>query len=100
MKLKLKHMVKKVVIVRKKIVSTKFTLRLSQEFAQAVNIYCKTVEIKPKKFIRDAIVKDLIRTYVDLQREDYIYLSDKFPKVKKPLKEYLESMKLTFEITE
>ena len=45
-------------------------------------------------------MKDLIRTYVDLQREDYIYLGDKFPEVKKPLKKYLESMKLAIEITE
>lgn len=77
-----------------------FTVRLSQELAQAVNIYCEIIEIEPEPFIRDAIVKDLIRTYVDLQREDYIYLDDKFPLVKKPLKKYLESMKLAIEITE
>jgi len=31
---------------------TEFTVRLSQEFAQGVKIYCKTIEIEPKEFIR------------------------------------------------
>ena len=43
-------------------------------------------------------MKDLIRTYLDVQREDYIYLGDKFPGVKKTLKKCLESMKLAIEI--
>ena len=87
-------------IVRNKDDSTEFTVRLSEKFAQAVNIYCETIEIGPEEFIRDAIVKDLIRTYLDVQREDYIYLGDKFPVVKKPLKKCLESMKLAIEIIE
>ncbi len=45
-------------------------------------------------------MKDLIRTYLDVQREDYIYLGDKFPEVKKPLKKCLEVMKLAIEIME
>lgn len=45
-------------------------------------------------------MKDLIRTYVELQSEDHIYLGDKFPRVKKPLKKCLESMRLTIEIRE
>ncbi len=62
-----------------------------------MNIYSKTIEIEPEQFIRDAIVKDLIRTYVDLQSEDYIYLGDKFPKVKKPLMQFFEVMRLKIE---
>ena len=65
--------IKKEVIVRNKDKITEFTVRLSQEFAQTVNIYFETIEIEPEQFIRDAIVKDLIRTYLDVQREDYIY---------------------------
>jgi len=45
-------------------------------------------------------VKDLIRTYVDLHSEDYIYLGDKFPEVKKPLKICLEAMNLAIKIME
>ena len=85
--------------VRNRDDSIKFTVRLSQKFAQTVNIYCETIEINPEQFIRDAIVKDLIRTYVELQSEDFIYLGDKFPEVKKSLKKCLESMKLAIEMT-
>ena len=47
--------------------------------------------------IRDAIVKDLIRTNVELQSEEYIYVGDKFPEVKKPLKQFFEVMRLAIE---
>lgn len=90
-------MIKKVVIVRNKDENTEFTVRLSQGFAQAVNIYCNTIEIEPKQFVRDAIVKDLIRTHVELQSEEYIYVGDKFPEVKKPLKQFFEVVRLTIE---
>ena len=32
------------------------------------------------------IVKDLIQTYAELQSEKYIYVSDKFPKFKNPIR--------------
>lgn len=37
-------------------------------------------------------------TYVELQSEDYIYLGDKFPEVKKLLKKSLKTMKLVREM--
>lgn len=88
------------VFVRNKDDSQGFTVRVSQELTQAVNIYCETIEIESKQFIRDAIVEKLIRTYVELKSEDYIYLGDKFPEVKKPLKKSLEAMKLVIEMRE
>ncbi len=61
------------------------TLHLSQEFAQAVNIYYETIEIESEHFIRDAIVEKLIHSYGDIKSEEYIYVGTKFPEVKKPL---------------
>ncbi len=91
------YTIKKVVIVRNKDDNPKFTVRLSQELAQAINIYCETIEMKPEQFIKDAIVKDLMRTYVVLQPENYICLGDKFPEVKKPLNMCFEVMRLMIE---
>ncbi len=74
--------------------------QLSQEFIQAVNIYCETIEIEPEQFIRDAIVEKLIHSYGDIKSEDYIYVGTKFPEVKKPLKNCLKAMKLAINIVE
>lgn len=70
-------------------------VQLSRDIAKALKVYCETIEIEPEQFINDAIVKDLIQTSVDLQSEEYIYVGDKFPEVKKPLKQFFEVMKLT-----
>ncbi len=64
---------KDLIIIEEKNNKLEFVVKLSQEIAHAIKIYCETIEVKPEQFIRDAIMKDLIRTYVDLQREDYIY---------------------------
>ncbi len=73
-------------------------VQLSRDIAKALNVYCEIIEIEPEQFIKDAIVKDLIQTSVDLQSEEYIYVGDKFPEVKKPLKPFFEVMKLTIEL--
>lgn len=93
-------MIKKVVIVRSKYDNTKFVVQLSQEFGQAVNIYCETIEIEPEQFIRDAIVEKLIHSYGDIKSENYIYVGTKFPEVKKPLKDCVKTMKLAIEVME
>ena len=92
--------IKKVIIVRNKDDNTKFVAQLSKEFAQAVNIYCETIEINPEQFIRDAIVEKLIHSYVDIKSEDFIYVGTKFPEAKKPLKNCLKAMKLAIKIVE
>ena len=74
--------------------SVEFLIKSPQVVVDAIKIYCETIEIKPEQFIKDAIVKDLIHTYGDLQSEEYIYVGDKFPEVKKPLKHFFDAMKL------
>ena len=77
--------------------SVDFLIKSPQVVVDAIKIYCETIEIKPEQFIKDAIVKDLIHTYGDLQSEQYIYVGDKYPEVKKPLKMWLGVMKLAIE---
>jgi len=91
---------KEEITIERKRDKSEFLVKLSQEIANAVEIYCETIEIRPEQFIRNAVVKDLIRTFVNIQSEDYIYLGDKYPEVKKPLKKCLETMKLAIEIME
>jgi len=43
---------------------------LNKVIAQLEHFHLKN---NSKQFIRDVIVKDLIRTYVELQSEDFIY---------------------------
>ena len=94
------YMIKKIGITRKKGKSVKITVRLPQDLARSVNVYCETIEIEPEQFIRDAIVEKLIHSYGDIKSEDYIYVGTKFPKVKKSLKNCLKAMKLAIEIVE
>lgn len=77
--------------------SVKFSVKISQPVAEAVIIFCETIEIDPKEFIRDAIVEKLLRTHVELKSEDYIYLGDRIPEVKKPLKTFFEGVRLMLE---
>ncbi|KKN06488.1 hypothetical protein LCGC14_1076800 [marine sediment metagenome] len=88
---------KDLIIIEEKNNKAEFLVKLSQEIAHVVKIYCDTIEINPEQFIRDAIVKGLIQTYVDLQSEEYIYVGDKFPEVKKPLKKFFEVSRLMIE---
>ena len=83
---------------KRKIRNQKFTVSLSKEITNAVQIYCETIEIEPKEFIRDAIVKDLMRTYTEIQSEEFIYIATKVPEVKRPLKKCLEAMKMAIKI--
>ncbi len=64
---------KDLIIIEKKNNKSELVVKLSQGNANAIKTYCETIEIESKQFIRDVIVKDLIRTYVELQSEDFIY---------------------------
>ena len=46
------YIIRKGVIGRNKDDNTKFTVRLSHKLARVVKIYCETIEIKPKQFIK------------------------------------------------
>ena len=79
---------------------TDFSVKISQEVAKAIKVYCETIEMKSIQFIRDAIVEKLIHSYVDIESEDYILIGDRFPEVKKPLNDCLKTMKLAIEMKE
>jgi len=76
--------------------NSKFKINFAQELTNVIDIYCKTIEISPEEYIKDAITKDLIRTFVDIQPEEYIYLGNEYPEVKKPLKPFFNAMESTF----
>ncbi len=52
----------------------------------------------PEACIKDAVIKDLIRIFINVQREDYIYLGDTYPTIKKSLKSFFKAMESVFEI--
>lgn len=79
---------------------TDFLIKISQEVANAIKVYCETIEMKSIQFVRDAIVEKLIHSYVDIESEDYILIGDRFSEVKKPLKVCLKAMKLAIEMKE
>jgi len=78
----------------------KFLVSFPKPIANGIKVYCDTMEVEPERFINDAVVKDLIRTFLNVQREDYMHLGDTFPTVKKPLKKLLETMKMAMKIQE
>lgn len=84
---------KKITVIEKRNKISEFTVKLSGDIAHSLKIYCETIEIEPEMFIKDAIVKDLIQTYVGLQSEKFIYVGDNLPEVKKPLKHFFDAMK-------
>ena len=73
-------------IIKSKMNPSTFSVSLPPKISNAVKIYCETIEIEPKEFITDAIVKDLIRTHAELKSEEFIYMATKVPEVKKPFK--------------
>ena len=58
---------KDLIIFEEKNNKSEFVVKLSQEIAHVFIIYCETIEIDHEQFIKDAIVKDLIKTYIDLK---------------------------------
>lgn len=56
------------------------------------------MDIRPDSFIKDAVVKELIKAFLNVQREEYTYLGDSYPTIKEALKGYLKRMKIELEI--
>lgn len=83
-----------ITIMKKENKNIEFTVKLSANAGPILKIYCETIENEPEMFIKDAIVKNLIQTYIVLQLEEYIYVGDKFLEVKKPLKHFFNAIKL------
>ena len=51
-----------------------YNSQLLRKSSVYINLYCKSIEIKPEKFIRDAVIKELISVFVKIQTEKCVWI--------------------------
>jgi hypothetical protein len=73
-------------------------VKIIPELTEALDTNSKIIDTSPEQYIINSVVKDLIRTFLNIQSENYVYIGDNQDTIKKLLKKYLIAMKLAIEI--
>jgi hypothetical protein len=73
--------------------SETFIVHFSQEYSEALKIYCNAESCIPEQFIKDAVIAELIERYIILSNEEYVDINNTLAKSRDTFRGFLNHMK-------